>query len=34
MLIEYIEEVLNHAHCEIIEDEEPFYGEVKELPGI
>lgn len=34
MLIEYIEEALNHAHYEIIEDVEPFYGEVKELPGV
>ncbi len=34
MLIEYIEEALNRAHYEIIEDEEPFYGEVKELPGV
>lgn len=34
MLIEYIEEALNRAHFEIIEDEEPFYGEVKELPGV
>jgi predicted RNase H-like HicB family nuclease len=28
------EEALNRAHYEIIEDEEPFYGEVKELPGV
>jgi len=34
VLIEYIEEALNRAHYEIIEDEEPFYGEVKELPGV
>lgn len=34
MLIEYIEEALNKAHYEIIEDEEPFYGEIKELPGV
>ena len=34
MLIEYIEKVLNYAHYGIIEDEEPFYGEVKELPGV
>lgn len=34
MLIEYIEEALNRAHYEMIEDEEPFYGEVKELPGV
>jgi predicted RNase H-like HicB family nuclease len=34
MLIEYIEESLKRAHYEIINDEEPFYGEVKELKGI
>ena len=34
MLIEYIEEALNRVHYEIIEDEEPFYGGVKELPGV
>jgi len=34
VLIEYIEEALNRAHYEIIEDGEPFYGEVKELPGV
>jgi len=34
VLIEYIEEALNRAHYEMIEDEEPFYGEVKELPGV
>ena len=34
MLIEYIEEALNRAHYEIIEDVEPFYAEVKELPGV
>jgi predicted RNase H-like HicB family nuclease len=34
MLIEYIEESLKRAHYEIINDEQPFYGEVKELKGI
>jgi len=34
MLIEYIEESLKRAHYEIIKDEEPFYGEVKELKGV
>ena len=34
MLTEYIEEALRRAHYEIIDDEEPFYGEVKELKGI
>lgn len=34
MLIEYIEEALKRAKYEIIEDEEPYYGEIKELKGI
>jgi predicted RNase H-like HicB family nuclease len=34
MLIEYIEEALKRAHYEIIKDDEPFYGEVNELPGV
>jgi len=34
MLLEYIEAALSHAHYEIIQDKEPFYGEVPELPGV
>jgi predicted RNase H-like HicB family nuclease len=34
MLIEYIEEALHRAKYEIIEDEEPFYGEVSSLSGV
>jgi len=34
MIVEYIHEALNRAHYEIIDDEEPFYGEVKELKGV
>jgi len=34
MLMEYIEEALKKAHYEIIDDEEPYYGEVKELKGV
>jgi len=34
MIIEYIEEALKKARYEIIKDEEPYYGEVKELPGV
>jgi predicted RNase H-like HicB family nuclease len=34
MLIEYIEEALKRAKYEIIEDEDPFYGEIEELPGV
>ena len=34
MLMEYIEEALKKAHYELIDDEEPYYGEVKELKGV
>ncbi|RKX70882.1 type II toxin-antitoxin system HicB family antitoxin [candidate division WOR-3 bacterium] len=34
MLIEYIEEALRRAKYEIIDDEEPYYGEIKELKGV
>ncbi len=34
MIVEYIEAVLKRAHYEIIDDEEPYYGEVKRLKGL
>ena len=34
MIQEYIEAALQHAHYEIIKDEQPYYGEVPELPGV
>ena len=34
MLMEYIEEALKRAHYELIDDGEPYYGEVKELKGV
>lgn len=34
MIREYIEAALSKARYEIIEDEEPYYGEVPELPGV
>ena len=34
MLVEYIEEALKRARYEIIRDDEPYYGEVRELPGV
>jgi len=34
MLIEYIEEALKRARYEIIEDDDPYYGEIKELKGV
>ncbi len=34
MLPEYITVALEHARYEIIEDAEPYYGEIPELPGV
>lgn len=34
MVLQYIEAALERAHYEIIEDSEPFYGEVPSLAGI
>lgn len=34
MLTEYIEEALKKAQYEIIDDDEPYYGEVLELKGV
>lgn len=34
MINEYIETALKHAHYEIIEDNEPYYGEIPELRGV
>jgi predicted RNase H-like HicB family nuclease len=34
MLSEYIQEALERAHYEMIEDAEPFYGEVPSLDGV
>jgi predicted RNase H-like HicB family nuclease len=34
MLTEYIQEALKRARYEMIEDEEPYYGEVEELKGV
>ena len=34
MLTEYIEEALKRAKYEIIDDEDPYYGEVPELKGV
>jgi predicted RNase H-like HicB family nuclease len=34
MLLGYIQEALERARYELIEDEEPYYGEVPELPGV
>jgi predicted RNase H-like HicB family nuclease len=34
MIREYIDMALKCAHYEMIQDEEPYYGEVKELQGV
>ena len=34
MISEYIETALQHAKYELINDEEPYYGEVPELSGV
>jgi predicted RNase H-like HicB family nuclease len=34
MLIEYVEEALRRASYSIIEDDEPYYGEIEDLPGV
>ncbi len=34
MIREYIDAALSHARYEMIEDEEPFYGEVPDLQGV
>lgn len=34
MIHQYIEAALKQARYEIIEDEEPFYGEVPQLQGV
>lgn len=34
MILEYINAALEHANYEIIEDTEPYYGEVPGLPGV
>ena len=33
-ITEYIEAAMSKARYEIIEDEEPYYGEVPELEGV
>jgi predicted RNase H-like HicB family nuclease len=34
MLVEYIDEALKRAKYEIIDNDESYYGEIKELKGI
>ena len=34
MLLQYIQSAMERAHYELIEDEDPFYGEVPPLAGV
>lgn len=34
MLLDYVQQALEHATYELIEDEEPYYSEVPELKGV
>jgi predicted RNase H-like HicB family nuclease len=34
MICQYIESAMERAHYEIIDDDEPYYGEVPELQGV
>ena len=34
MISEYVQITLEKAKCKIIDDEEPYYGEIPELPGV
>jgi len=34
MLIEYVEEALRRARYEIIDDGEPYYGEIEDIKGV
>jgi len=34
MLLTYIQKAMDSAHYEIIEDDEPFYGEIAALRGV
>ena len=34
MITEYINAAMKNAHYEIIEDEEPYYGEIPKLKGV
>ena len=34
MILDYVAAAMERAHYELIEDEEPFYGEIQEIPGV
>jgi predicted RNase H-like HicB family nuclease len=34
MIVQYIQKALEQAHYEIIDDDEPYYGEIPACPGV
>ena len=34
MISDYLDAAMKRAHYEMIEDEEPFYGEISECQGV
>jgi len=34
MIVQYIQKAMEKAHYEIIDDEEPYYGEIPECQGV
>lgn len=34
MILEYIQEAMNRAKYELIDDEEPYYGEIEDIQGV
>jgi len=34
MIVQYIQKAMEKAHYEIIDDEEPYYGEISACPGV
>ena len=34
MITDYVQAALDRARYELIADEEPYYGEIRELPGV
>ena len=34
MIVQYIQKAMEKAHYEIIDDDEPYYGEIPACPGV
>jgi len=34
MIVQYIQKAMEKAHYEIIDDDEPYYGEIPDCPGV